>query len=59
MQDGRIVDEGPRDAVMDAPRQPYTRTLLSAIPTLDPTPEGGVRIRWRFDEPPGPADARP
>ena len=36
---------------MDAPRHAYTRTLLSAIPTLDPTPEGGVSLRWRFDEP--------
>ena len=45
---GRCVEQGPRDAVFDAPRQDYTRQLLSAIPALEPTPAGGVRLRWRF-----------
>lgn len=30
MQHGRIVEEGPRDAVLDAPTQDYTRALLAA-----------------------------
>jgi dipeptide transport system ATP-binding protein len=33
---GRCVEQGPRDAVFDTPRHPYTRALLSATPTVDP-----------------------
>ena len=33
---GRCVEQGPRDAVFDAPRHPYTQALLSATPTVDP-----------------------
>ncbi len=32
---GRIVEWGPRDAVLKRPRHPYTRALLSAVPTID------------------------
>lgn len=32
---GRIVEEGPVAAVLERPRHPYTRALLSAVPTLD------------------------
>jgi peptide/nickel transport system ATP-binding protein len=49
MQQGRIVEEGPRDAIFDAPRDAYTRQLLSAIPTLEAAGEGGVRLKWRFE----------
>jgi dipeptide transport system ATP-binding protein len=33
---GRAVEHGPRDAIFDAPKHPYTRALLSATPVADP-----------------------
>ena len=32
---GQIVEVGPCEAVLDDPRHPYTRTLLSSVPSLD------------------------
>ena len=50
MQDGRIVEEGDRDTIFDRPQDPYTRRLLSAIPALETTSDGGVRLKWRFED---------
>ncbi|ADP14758.1 ABC transporter family protein 24 [Achromobacter xylosoxidans A8] len=50
MRDGGIVEQGSRDAVFDQPQEEYTRSLLSAIPALESTETGGVRLRWRLDQ---------
>jgi dipeptide transport system ATP-binding protein len=33
---GRVVEQGPRDAIFRNPQHPYTRALLSATPSPDP-----------------------
>ena len=48
---GRIVELGPAHAVVMAPRHPYTRALLSAVPQVHAT--RGTRIRLT-GEPPSP-----
>jgi peptide/nickel transport system ATP-binding protein len=46
MHDGRIVEEGPADRVCEQPSDPYTKTLLAAVPIPDPR-EARVRQRIR------------
>jgi ABC-type microcin C transport system duplicated ATPase subunit YejF len=36
MHRGRIVEEGPTDVVLSAPRQAYTQALIAAVQSLDP-----------------------
>jgi len=54
MSEGRIVEQGTRDEIFDAPRHDYTRRLLSAVPALESAPNGGVRLLWRLDGEAGP-----
>ncbi|MFE1598842.1 ABC transporter ATP-binding protein [Methylobacterium sp. ID0610] len=36
LRHGRVVEEGPAPAVLGRPQQAYTRTLLAAVPSMDP-----------------------
>ena len=36
MYDGKIVEEGSRDEIIQRPRHPYTQRLLAAVPEADP-----------------------
>ncbi|WP_227132705.1 dipeptide ABC transporter ATP-binding protein [Halorubellus salinus] len=47
---GEIIETGSTDQIFDPPYHPYTRALLSSIPTLDPYEEKS-RIRLDGDVP--------
>ncbi|MCG5217958.1 hypothetical protein MBA17_32380 [Streptosporangium sp. KLBMP 9127] len=36
MSEGRVVEQGPCEQIFTDPADPYTRTLLAAIPRIDP-----------------------
>jgi peptide/nickel transport system ATP-binding protein len=36
MHEGKIVEQGPADKVCERPSDPYTKTLLAAVPVPDP-----------------------
>jgi peptide/nickel transport system ATP-binding protein len=46
---GRIVERGTAEEVLRAPKHPYTRALLSAVPRIDGT--GAARIKLEGDMP--------
>ncbi|RMF40754.1 MAG: ABC transporter ATP-binding protein [Alphaproteobacteria bacterium] len=60
MQNGRVVEQGPRDQVLREPREPYTRMLMASVPSMHPperapvTGEQAVEVRGlvkRFGSP--------
>ncbi len=54
---GRLVETAPTRSLFTAPRHPYTKALLSAIPSLDPDDTG--RAQRLEGEIPSPTDPPP
>jgi peptide/nickel transport system ATP-binding protein len=53
MYAGRIVEDGPVDAVLDAPLHPYTRGLIGSVPSRNPR---GVPLKQIPGMAPSPAE---
>ena len=52
---GRIVEAGPCDEVLERPRHPYTRALLSAIPSIDQaTQRKTIQLKGELPSPANP-----
>jgi peptide/nickel transport system ATP-binding protein len=43
MQNGRLVEVGPRDQILKSPREEYTKRLISAVPVPDPAEQRARR----------------
>ena len=46
MQDGRIVEQGDTQQVLQHPSEPYTQRLLAAVPVADPQRQAERRAAW-------------
>jgi oligopeptide/dipeptide ABC transporter ATP-binding protein len=57
---GRIVERASRDALYGSPIHPYTESLLSAVPRLQPDrPESRIRLRGEVPSPISPPSGCP
>lgn len=43
LQEGRLVEAGPRDQILKSPREEYTKRLISAVPVPDPAEQRARR----------------
>lgn len=51
---GEVVEIGPADELYEAPRHPYTRALLGAMPSMDP--DARTQVAPLSGDPPNPID---
>ena len=51
---GRIVERGTTDEVLRAPKHPYTQALLSAVPQIDGTNTGRIKLTGDMPSPANP-----
>ena len=52
---GQVVEQGPREVLLERPTHPYTRALLSAVPVPDPGVERRRRRTLLHGEVPSPS----
>jgi peptide/nickel transport system ATP-binding protein len=53
---GKIVEEADRESLFNSPKHPYTRALLSAVPSADPNRRNRNRRITVSGDPPNPID---
>jgi peptide/nickel transport system ATP-binding protein len=51
---GRIVETGPVEQVLHAPKHPYTQALLSAVPTIEKTGRAVIKLQGELPSPANP-----
>ena len=56
---GKIVEQADRESLFNDPKHPYTRALLSAVPSADPTRRNRERRITIAGDPPNPINLPP
>ena len=56
---GKIVEESDRESLFNNPLHPYTRALLSAVPSADPSRKNREQRITISGDPPNPIDLPP